>query len=216
MREMEKELCQYQHLILANGEFPNHPIHTHLFENAKAIVCCDGAIEKLLQTKFQPTAIVGDGDSISPELKSRYHTIFHLDKDESVNDLNKALRYYLRMGIRRVAILGAFGLREDHALANLGVMMLFAEKEKMEIMMIGNHGVFTTATESVTLNSFPGQQISLFSFRSETIFSFQGLKYPVRKQSFDYLYEASLNEAIGVKFSVSFNKGRVLIYRSFE
>lgn len=213
---MEEELSQYQNLIIANGEFPDHPLHLQLLKNAKMIICCDGAVEKLIKTDFLPTAIVGDGDSISAHSRERFQEIFYQDTNEEVNDLNKALTYCLKLGVTKVAILGAFGLREDHALANLGVMMMFAEKEKMDLLTITHHGVFTPATNTITLNSFPKQQVSVFSFLPDTRLTFHGLKYPVNQRSFTYLWEGGMNEAIDNSFTIEFDNGKILVYRELE
>ena len=205
----------YETIILANGEMPTHPLSLHLLSCAKQIICCDGAIEHLLQLNIEPTAVVGDCDSISEENKTRFKHILYPDKDEEYNDLNKALRFCLRRGIYSVAILGGFGLREDHALGNLGVMIMFAEKEQMTIEMVTNQGVFTPIFKTTTLSSFPGQQISIFGLTEESRFTFHQLKYPVKQKKLEYLWEGTLNEALSDSFTVEFEKGKALIYRGF-
>jgi len=201
--------------LLAKGEIPQGKIPLAMLGNARQIVCCDGAVDNLIKLGFEPTAIVGDCDSISGELLQLFNNRIHPDKDIEYNDLNKALRYYNSLGISKIALLGGFGLREDHALANVGIMMMFAREKAMDLVMVTNYGVFTPIFNSISFNSYPGQQISVFSFSEDTELTFSGLKYPVIKRKFKHLWEGSLNEALSDNFSVQFEKGTVLVYRAF-
>ena len=209
------ELAAYENVLLAKGEIPQGKIPLAILGNARQIVCCDGAVDNLIKLGFEPTAIVGDCDSISGELLQRFKNRIHPDKDIEYNDLNKALRYYNSLGISKIALLGGFGLREDHALANVGIMMMFAREKAMDLVMVTNYGVFTPIFNSISFNSYPGQQISVFSFSEDTELTFSGLKYPVIKRKFKHLWEGSLNEALSDNFSVQFEKGTVLVYRAF-
>lgn len=209
------ELAAYENVLLAKGEIPQGKIPLAILGNARQIVCCDGAVDNLIKLGFEPTAIVGDCDSISGELLQRFKNRIHPDKDVEYNDLNKALRYYNSLGVSKIALLGGFGLREDHALANVGIMMMFARERAMELVMVTNYGVFTPIFQSASFNAYPRQQISVFSFSEDTELTFSGLKYPVVKRKFKQLWEGSLNEALSDSFSVEFDKGSVLVYRAF-
>ena len=210
-----RELAAYENVLLAKGEIPQGDIPLTMLGNARRIVCCDGAVDNLIKLGFEPTAIVGDCDSISEELLQRFKKLIHPDKDIEYNDLNKALRYYNSLGVSKIALLGGFGLREDHALANVGIMMMFAREKAMELVMVTNYGVFTPIFQSASFNAYPRQQISVFSFSEDTELTFSGLKYPVVKRKFKQLWEGSLNEALSDNFSVEFDKGSVLVYRAF-
>lgn len=206
---------KYDAIIIANGEIPFHEIPLTLLKSGLPVICCDGAIANLQKLNIKPAAIVGDCDSISPELSSQFENIIHIDTSEEYNDLNKALRYCLSMNYLDVAIVGGNGLRDDHALGNIGVMMMFAKEKKMQLEMVTNYGVFTPAFQTISLTSFPGQQISIFSFDPTAKFTFHQLKYPVRNQSFNYLWEATLNEAESDQFTIEFETGTALVYRAF-
>ena len=41
------------------------------------MVCCDGAANTYLRFGKMPAAIVGDGDSLLPEIKERYVHLIH-------------------------------------------------------------------------------------------------------------------------------------------
>ena len=60
-------------VVLANGEFPKHDIPLHELDVAGSIICCDGAVNKLAEKGMEPTHIIGDMDSISVKMKTKYH-----------------------------------------------------------------------------------------------------------------------------------------------
>lgn len=207
-------IAPYPIVILANGEPPSHLIPLNILKKAEKIICCDGAIHTLRALHLTPYRIIGDLDSIHSDYYIEYKDIIIKDDDPEYNDLNKALRYCLQHNEHSIAIIGGNGLREDHALNNLGVMIHYAEKG-MRIEMISNYGVFTPIFTAHTFQSFKKQQVSVFSFSPEVPLTFHGLKYPVNHRCFRELWEGALNEALDDTFEIHFDNGKVLIYRSF-
>ena len=59
-------------VILANGEYPSHPLPLQMLENAEFVVCCDGAANEYILRGHTPDVIIGDGDSLSPEYKELF------------------------------------------------------------------------------------------------------------------------------------------------
>jgi len=201
-------------IILANGAPPTHAIPIRMLKNAKNLICCDGAISFLEQQDIIPQVIVGDCDSITPMQKEKYKSIIIEDDSLAYNDLQKALKYCMENGWEEVTILGATGNRDDHFLANIGILMHYANR--LSLTMVTNDGIFTPINATTTFESYPRQQISIFSFSPETEITFHGLKYPVSKQRFKELWEGSLNEAMAERFTVELEKrGEVLVYEGF-
>ena len=52
-------------VIVANGKFPDNSVPLEILNNAKYIIACDGATDKLLKNGYKPNLIIGDLDSIS-------------------------------------------------------------------------------------------------------------------------------------------------------
>jgi len=201
-------------VILANGEKPTHTVPLFVLKNAEKIICCDGAITFLEQQNTTPHIIVGDCDSITIEQKRKYKNIILKDENEAYNDLQKALKYCIENQWNEVFILGASGLRDDHFLANIGILMHYAKE--LTLSMITNYGVFAPIFQTSDFPSYRGQQISVFSFSPEAKITYHGLKYPVRQQKFKELWEGSLNEAIGDSFKIELEENSaVLVYAAF-
>ena len=113
-------------VIVANGRFPSAELPLRLLKEAKTIIACDGAVKTLYEKGIHPDAIVGDLDSIPAGLRERYADRIHHVEDQEINDLTKSVRFAHTQGYREVLILGATGLREDHTLGNISLLMDYA------------------------------------------------------------------------------------------
>ena len=201
-------------VILADGVFPQHPYAKKVLSDANAIVCCDGAAEKLLASGIEPHYIVGDLDSVSGATKKRFSGRLHYVESQETNDLTKAVNFCVEQGVSRVSILGATGLREDHTLANIALLADYADM--LEVLLITDYGVFTAIKKTTVFDSFPGQQVSVFSLTSQTRITLSGLKYPLHETMLDSWWKGTLNESLGASFTITFNEGRVIIFTAFS
>ena len=208
------ELSHYSTVIVGNGETPQGEIPLLFLQRAQFIVCCDGALDKLLQIGIKPNIVIGDCDSISEEKRQQFHNIIIEDQDEECNDLQKALKYCIKQQLGPVAVLGASGLRDDHQLANLSILNMYSAR--MDLIMVSNYGLFSLISEDTTFVSLPGQEVSVFSFDGQAVFSFDGLQYPVHNRRFSQLWEGSLNKALGERFTVRISGGRGMVFREFN
>ena len=199
--------------IVANGEVPSSELSIRLLRKKKRVVCCDGALQKLVSINIIPDVVVGDGDSMDCEELSRHNIPYHADRSEEYNDLQKALKYCMANGYDDVLLLGCGGLREDHFIANLSIMVMYSET--MNLTMLTEHGVFNVMRGTSMFRSVPGLQVSVFPSNLHTKLFFSGLKYPVNNRSFNWLWEGSLNEAVGDAFTVETDDEEpVVVYRA--
>ena len=206
-------LKNFDVVVLANGEFPSGEIPLRVLNSGLPIVCCDGAVENLENQKVMPSAIIGDGDSIPPSLKQKYAPIFHCDKNQENNDLTKTINYCVSLGYKNVAILGATGLREDHTLANISLLMDYSKV--VRCCMLTDYGFFTPISKTTKFQSFARQQVSVFCLQSDKPVTFEGLQYPVENRCFRSWWEGSLNSALGESFTI-FTEGEVLVFQTYE
>lgn len=200
-------------LILADGSFPVHKIPLGYLEDKQFIVCCDGSVGNLVAAGFQPDAIVGDMDSISPELKDRFSDRIFIDENQETNDLTKAVEWCRAMNYKDIVILGGTGKREDHTIANISLLTEYAVY--MNVIMVTDSGIFRPLLSSSAVSAFPGQQISVFSIDPATEVTSLGLKYPLTRTKIKNWWCATLNEALGDNFSLEF-EGRLIVYQKFR
>lgn len=199
-------------IVVANGLFPSRPELLQTLQEAEYVVACDGAVVNL-ELYRQPDVIVGDLDSLSEEIRQRYDgRICHVS-DQETNDLTKAIHYVREEGFAEVLILGATGLREDHTLGNISLLLEYMPCfERVE--MWSDFGCFTPVAKTTVFRSYPGQQVSLFSLHPHGAVSVRGLLYPIENRRLYSWWEATLNEATGSEFSVILHEeAHILVYR---
>lgn len=201
-------------VILANGRFPEAGIPLGYLKTADFIVCCDGAVDKLVDFGLEPGAIVGDMDSITIANAVKYKDrIFSEPEDQDSNDLTKAVRYCLDKSISEVVILGATGLREDHTLGNISLLADYAEYISAKI--VSDFGFIIPVNSNDLISSRPGQQISLFAMDMGMKLKSSNLKYPLDYTELKNLWMGTLNESLSDTFSIEFNAGRLLVFLEF-
>ncbi|MEN6618674.1 MAG: thiamine diphosphokinase [Rikenellaceae bacterium] len=202
-------------LILADGEFPTHPVTLGILKNSDTIVCCDGAAAKLISYGVIPKAIVGDMDSLDAGLQKKYKALIQQDSDQETNDLTKAFEYSLTLMPDKIIILGATGAREDHTIGNISLISNYRERIDIEIEMYTNSGKFIAINTSTTINLPVGSQVSVFSLDTNTTIISKGLKYPLNNVVFDSWWKGTLNETTEDSFTLDFQSGRVIIFIAY-
>lgn len=205
----------YRCVVVADGLFPSVPYLLNILQEAQTIIACDGAVQSLLNHGFEPDAIVGDMDSISKELYDKYTDRIFTDKDFEYNDLTKAINYAKENGQTEVLILGATGLREDHTLGNISLLMDYMHLfERVE--MASDYGLFTPIDQTTTFPCQPRQQISFFSMKAGGLVTTHKLRYPLKDKDLTAWWQGSLNEGLEDEFSLELSPGaRMMVFREW-
>ena len=147
-------------VILCNGEFPRKAYPLYLLERAEAVVCCDGAAVKYLRKfgeKRMPEVVIGDMDSLPRRLREKLAPIIVPVEEQDYNDMTKAMRYVLahHPDVTDIHILGATGLREDHTVGNLGLLMEYArmfDLTGIRVEMVSDYSTAFAITDSCELH----------------------------------------------------------------
>lgn len=201
-------------VIVANGRFPSAELPLRLLKEAKTIIACDGAVKTLYEKGYSSGRYRRRlGQHTLPACGERYADRIHHVEDQEINDLTKSVRFAHAQGYQEVLILGATGLREDHTLGNISLLMDYAHLFK-RVEMLSDYGLFTPILETTTFASYPGQQISIFVLYPEGEISTEGLRWPIRRRKLTSWWQGTLNEALGDQFTVTLSPDcRVIIYR---
>ncbi len=201
-------------VVLANGLFPRATQGLDVLKAADQRICCDGAADKLLAYGLTPHVIIGDLDSVSKKIREQYASLLIHSDDQHSNDLTKAVHYCIEKGYPSVTILGATGLREDHTLGNISLMIEYFPR--IEVRIISDFGMFFLVRSGEVVQSYAGEKISFFSIDNRICVTSQGLKYPLSKLQLSNWYAATLNEAMAESFSLHYESDLPLIvYRAW-
>ena len=209
-------------VILAAGDFPTHPVPLQALREADFVVCCDSAYSTLLANCYQLPAdfvVIGDGDSLSEQDKRQLGDRYIQVDEQDYNDLHKAMQYavtHYPLPTTHYTILGASGRREDHTLGNISYLVTFAEEYPgADIEMLTDYGRLKAMTGHRTFDSFPRQQVSVFSMTPDSAIHSEGLKWPLDAFHARRWWQASLNEALGTAFSLR-TEGWLVVFQTYE
>lgn len=192
-------------VILAAGAFPTKPYPLYLLQSADIVVCCDSAFAKYLRRMPRifggerlPDVVIGDMDSLSASLRSAYQDIIVHETEQDHNDQTKAVRYILGHypDVREIHILGSTGLRADHTIGNLSLLMEYPRMfgtADVAIDAVSDYGTAFALTDSAELHVGAGRRFSLFSPDNGLRIRSEGLQWPTDDVVFDNWWKATLN-----------------------
>lgn len=185
-------------VVLANGDYPTNPLPLKVLAEAPYVVCCDGGADEYIRRGHTPDVIIGDGDSLNVENRTKHADILHRISDQETNDQTKAVHYLMAQGKRRIAIVGATGKREDHTLGNLSLLIDYM-RAGGDVRTYTDYGIFIPCTDTCTFPCHPGQQISIINFNACKLHG-KGLVYPL--SDFTNWWQGTLNECTDTEFTV--------------
>lgn len=192
-------------VILAAGAFPTKPYPLYLLQSADIVVCCDSAFAKYLRRMPRifggerlPDVVIGDMDSLPASLQSAYQDIIVHETEQDHNDQTKAVRYILGHypDVREIHILGSTGLRADHTIGNLSLLMEYPRMfgtADVAIDAVSDYGTAFALTDSAELHVGAGRRFSLFSPDNGLRIRSEGLQWPTDGVVFDNWWKATLN-----------------------
>ena len=214
-------------VILADGTPPTHEMPLRIMREAERLIVCDGAWRAAFAIGRAPDVVVGDGDSLGDEGRSelaRRGIPLVSDYEQETNDLCKAFRYALQAGaIGDIAILGATGKREDHAIGNIFHLIDFAEMSAaaahpIAVTMVTDYGVFEPVLppgRAWSEGCRVGLPVSMFAPFPGTEVASEGLAWPLDGVNLNTLWRGTLNKIVSDAFSVQTNRP-ILIYRPHQ
>ena len=144
------------------------------------IIGVDGGLKFCYDHKIVPTRIVGDFDTLSPEILTWYKKNTQIEIREynpvkDATDTQIAVELALSLGSDHVTILGGTGTRLDHVLGNIQSLYLALDNR---IRLIKGEYRIKKAEQY-------GKYVSLIPFTTDVNgVTLEGLKYPVQDQHF--------------------------------
>jgi len=198
-------------LIIANGQMMNKKLLGDYIRQADCIIAADGGSTICYENKIHPHFIVGDLDSIDRIALDYFKDaeVIHIH-DQNRHDLDKAVGFACRLDPDRIFILGAFGKRLDHSLANL--VFIQTQTFSIPIIFIDDYGKLTYTRENYELNLPPGRTVSLFSFLPVSGLSLEGFEYRLHNADFPNGFNGLSNVINSTKSRILIKKGSLFIY----
>ena len=199
-------------IIFANGELTKDAEMEGRLLSGWPVIAVDGGAHHCHALGVSPYAIVGDFDSVSPEVLAYYSFAekhqFPTEKDET--DLELALQFVMKkFQPERIYVYGALGIRTDHLLANLCLLtrfpgLVYMESERESIWALEKEKDNVIATR-------PNQLLSLFPIGCEALgVTTNGLHWELSNATLDCGFFSVSNRALGDAVRVSFRGGTLV------
>lgn len=150
------------------------------------IIGVDRGMEFLYQNDIMPTYIVGDFDSVQPEIMEYYRNetkvpIREFNPVKDASDTEIAMRLGLALGAEELCLIGATGTRLDHVMANIQILKI-ALDAGVDAYVLDEYNKISLIQDEKTLSKKEqfGEYFSVFPL-SGTVgsFSIEGAKYPL-------------------------------------
>jgi len=206
-------------LIITNGEFSDPSLFQNKIPKVDFVICADGGIKHVKKLGIKPDLIVGDFDSVSPDLITRYEAqgieIKRYPSEKDYTDTQIAVDEAIERGASEVIFLGALGTRFDHSYANL--MLLYRLlKRNIKGKIMDSHNTITMAHDLVHILGKEGQIVSLLPWKGDThIRSTRGLKYPLRDYTLELDFPLGVsNILVAPEAVIEIEKGWLIVIES--
>jgi len=211
-------------VIFANGILVDPDRVNSLLQPNDYIIAADGGAQHCQEIGLRPDIVIGDMDSISPELKTEYQAgrtefIIH-PKDKDQTDLDLALSLAKQKEINEVLLFGILGGRLDLSLANL-LLLARDEWHNMSLVVVNgpDQAFLLRSNCSNSINGKPGDIVSLIPLTEQVEgVSTRGLRWQLEDAVLQLGNTRSLsNEMENGLAQVTIKQGKLLmVHRSIQ
>ncbi len=201
-------------VILAGGDLIVRPNILEMLAGEPFIVAADSGLHHAVTLGLTPAAIVGDFDSVHPEVLVQFPDVpkKSYSRHKDLLDLEIALGVVLEKGATSIHILGAIGGRFDQSLAALFIAARF-KREGIDISLHGQQDIyFLRGPESQRYALPVGQGFSLLSLVDSSLVSLSNAAYPLNEFVLEYGVGLGVsNEVKTSPLTVSVHEGLVVV-----
>ncbi len=204
-------------VIVANGNIRYADFCKRVLQPDDFIIAVDGGIRHLDSMGVRPHLMIGDFDSIDREVLKKYESlgidIMRFPQDKDFTDTELALSEASKIS-RSILLIGAFGARMDHTLAN--IYLLYKARELGVYMDIIDRYHTLFIIEGEEKRDIPGEIGNIVSLipllPSEGITTY-GLKYKLKDDIIKFGYARGISNIKTEKEAwIKLKRGALLVF----
>ena len=213
-------------LIISGGNLEKEFACSYISQHScELTIAVDAGMKFFYEQNIIPDYIVGDFDSVEPEILQSFQNIggekkpvilqFQPEKDETDTEL--AIRTAIKQGSKTIHLLGATGSRMDHVMGNFHLLGA-AMKQGVDCQIVDLHNRIRMICQDMVIkkeNQY-GKYVSLFPFTPQVKgLTLRGFKYPLNNYTLECYHSLGVsNEIIGTQAEISFQEGILLVIES--
>lgn len=207
-------------VLFAGAAITDYSFCEKYLQDADWIICCDGGMHHAKALGITPDYIVGDFDSVRPEVLEEYRNMgisirqFPTHKNET--DMQLGMLLALELGATELVLIGGIGDRFDHTLANAH-LLLYLLKKGIRGILVNEKNCVELIDKEVTLYGKAGDLVSTIplSMQVEGV-TLEGLEYPLVDYdlALDDKLVAVSNVMTGTEAKVKIRKGYLFVMQT--
>ena len=202
--------------ILAGAAITDYDWLASELSHCDTIICADSGLRHAHAMGRVPDSIIGDFDSVDPELLNYYKDkskIIHLP-DQNMTDLMKALS--IVNATHEVIVYSAVGERADHDFSNY--LILLNHNKNQSVILKTPCDERRIVKSSVVFTANIGDMVGVFPLLPINTLSYKGLKYNPEDLSGSYIFgwNGACNPVVSERVEINLDSGAALITRSYR
>lgn len=175
------------------------------------IICADSGYKHALKYNIKPNLLVGDFDSIE-EIPDNIE-IKKLNPIKDETDTFEAIEEGILRGFKEFILLGALGKREEHAIANISLLIYLKNRGFAGKIVQNGKTFIVLKDESIRLDKRKNGYFSLFSLSATCDgVSIKNAKYELENAALTQDFPLGIdNEFINLSPEISIKNGTILL-----
>jgi thiamine pyrophosphokinase len=195
-----------KYIVMANGYYGDLDFYKKYLSGDEIVLCADGGANYAYALGLLPAAIVGDMDSVNPEVRQYFARkkvpLKQFSPRKDFTDTQLVLSSACDMGATDILLLGALGKRLDHTLSNLYSALDLVQRG-IKITYLSPQGYIYLVNKKIEITGEVGDLISILSLSEESRgVTTEGLEFPldhaVLQKRNPYAVSNLLTENLGV------------------
>ncbi len=183
------------------------------------VIGVDGGLSFLYENHIMPTHIVGDFDSVAPEIVEYYRQktrvpVREFNPIKDASDTELAVNLAVELKVNQLWILGATGTRLDHVWANVQILKIAHDAGVKAYILDANNRISLVEKEVyLTKEKAYGTYFSVFPLGGNVLnFTIEGAKYPLLNHVLSpYNSLCISNEIVEKEVRITFPEGIVVL-----
>lgn len=207
-------------LVFAGAEIRDYSFCEAYMEGAGAVICCDSGLRHAKALGIRPDYIVGDFDSVAPEVWEYYKgqgiPVRQFPARKNETDMELGVLLALELGAKELVLFGGIGDRFDHTLANAHYLLSLLKKG-VRARLVDEKNCVEVIDRHLTICGKVGDLVSTIPLSMEVRgITLKGFSYPLTDfdLALDDDYIAVSNVLAEERAEIDIREGYLFVIRS--
>ncbi|MEK7177326.1 MAG: thiamine diphosphokinase [Patescibacteria group bacterium] len=200
-------------IIFVNGNLSDFSQAKKIIKKEDFLIAVDGGANYIEKLGLTPNIIIGDIDSIKPELLKKYKSIKYPRKKDKT-DFELAIDYCLEKKFQEIIIFGILGDRIDHMLANIFLLAkVQTENRLIKIKIIEGKKQIFILNKEMTIHGKIGDEVSIIPVSEKLVgITTVGLEYQLKNEELIFGSTRGISNVMNKTIvKITMKKGAALI-----